>query len=196
VLTAWLLSATALTGAAEPLLDHFTRTSEIMLGGDRAAAVYMVLLDTTGDGRDEIFLSHEQKCGTGGCPWNIYSPTGPGVVTYLGEAGFAAGGFRYIPRSRSLVVCWHMSAEECSLGRYSFSGGQMRQHPGRSCPAREVWCEKELQRIRAWQAKHAPPFLSSRLPGTGGRLRWTARAASSAGRVPAVEALVVVGTMR
>ncbi len=43
--------------------------------GLTSTQVLRIDLDLNGDGRPEVLLANSEKCGNGGCPWNIYSPT-------------------------------------------------------------------------------------------------------------------------
>jgi hypothetical protein len=183
------LATPASPGRGAPLLDHFAKVSELAPFDTR---LYMMLLDITEDGADELFVAHEQKCGNGGCPWSVYSPVARGEVVYLGEVAFSASGFLFRRSTRTLTYCWHMSAAECSLGGYRIDGSALEPLPGLTCDSTVAACQRELEQIRRWQDRFAPPLLLADYSPDGSALRWSVtRGVVLPGRIPRLESLSV-----
>ncbi len=189
---------------AEAFWAHFVRVSEVH-GGDNANLL-LITLDANGDGRPEIFLAQSEKCGNGGCPWYVYSPTTtPAILRYLGEAGFHSSGYRF--ENRTITSCWHMSAAECAWEQQKFRGYRMTRPRGRTCgrgpgAADPQWCKKELEAIRAWQHDSAPPLYWTTMPAPEGwpfadKLAWHRKwhgksEPASDGEVPTFKDLFVI----
>ena len=181
----------AYSRAAQPFWKHLTAVSP-STGGN----LLLFQIDVDGDGRREVFISPSNLCGTGGCPWYVYSPTRTSrEVTYLGEAGFSARGYRFSPGTHTITYCWHMSAAECALGAYRFTGKRMLHRNLGGCDSRSERCAAELHRIREWQTKHAPPVLTGELPeGEGGTVVWRSSGGALSSDVPDLDRLRVVST--
>jgi hypothetical protein len=76
---------------------------------------HLILFDLSGDGRDELFLTHAQQCHEdGSCPWFVYSPLATkGRVLYLGELVFDPGRYRLVANPPSICACRDAWNEQC-----------------------------------------------------------------------------------
>jgi hypothetical protein len=115
-------------------------------------------LDVTGDGKSEVFLSNTARTGNGGGPWVVYSPRPDGAYVLLAELGFHGRFFRYDSESSLFVAGGHVSAEETTLRYFRVDDTGFSQLGGGMCPGMSPDCYEELDRIRSWQNRHAPPL--------------------------------------
>ena len=180
-----------------PFWDHLARSTDLIT--DRGSRLKMLLLDVNGDGQQDIFIAPESMCGTGGCDWSAYSPTGhPNEVRYLGQAAFDAGTFRFDPRTRTLRSCGHLSAESCAMAEYTFGATSMTRSDRGECKSGVPSCEQELHAIQTWQATNHPSLFEATITVkdvvTG--LRWTLRSSGAASSPPNLDQTTVIPSSR
>jgi hypothetical protein len=174
--------------------DHLAASTDLVT--ERGSRLLMMLIGLNGNGRPDIFIGPASLCGNGGCEWSVYSPTTkPREVRYMGEVVFSSGSFRSDPTRHSITFCIHRSAESCDLVEFSLTQAGARSRDLGECQSGEPSCEKELDRIRDWQAAHAPRILEATITTTGvlAGLKWQAQngRGTASGAPPDLDRLIV-----
>jgi hypothetical protein len=160
VLTGLLLAVVIVGGPPVPIWGHFLDHAQVLCG-EKASSLLM-LLDLDADGSDEILLAHSSHCGSGGCPWLVYTPTDvTGNVQYAGSVGFGLVAFSQA--SRVLLGSWHMSASDSVQTCWRLEQRELLVLPAEEC-SRVPWAPAHLtgeDRYR-WIRAHEPLRLAAR----------------------------------